>query len=253
MNQPLLCLKEIYAHNVDIDKIGPILAHPGLQYLRLYSIPWSNAESDQLELPVNLKILEIVVVIFNEIGLAGVLRRCKKLETLHMYREDIWHVIDMTETGVVLRRDGQNLINLTLCDANHLSLFSGEIGSLCELKRLKTLYIDYRFLVGGQRANRNHADSKSTHSSLAQCLPTSLEALTLTMLKKTRSHRLRPELADLMACDRFTQLRYINVVAYIAFPVGTRRTLENIGWNLSRSRKGFFYHSARLQIFGPVN
>lgn len=236
---------------MDNEKINPVFAHPGIESLKLCGVDHASATTDLPKLPLNLKELYITGDIFDETSLPEVLGRCKKLHSLIMCRWGEGEWINLTEAGVVLRRDGQDLRTLAIGDGNY-QLYSviGGIGSLCELNRLEVLCMDYRFLVGVEDENVHNEDGTSTHSSLAQHLPTSLEEL---VLRRAKSYRLRRDLAKLMACDRFTQLRYIDIGTRTEFPVRIRRALEEFGWDLSKNRKGIFTHSARVSRCGKVN
>lgn len=180
---------------MDVEMIRPMCAHPGLESIRLSSVPlYLNGRTELSGLPLNLKELQVMDYVVNEMSLTEVLSRCKKLQSLILSRQNLDNV-DLAKVVLVLRRDGRNLKTLVLCvypvspPPPWVGEFIGEIGSLRELDRLGSLCIDYRLI---QRRDLQNANSTSTRASLVQLLPTSLEQL---VLKSAKFRGLRRERA----------------------------------------------------------
>lgn len=194
MNQPVLRLRGFQAYGMGVEMIRPMCAHPGLESIRLSSAPlYLNGRTELSGLPLNLKELQVMDYVVNEMSLTEVLSRCKKLQSLILSRQNLDNV-DLAKVVLVLRRDGRNLKTLVLCvypvsPPPWVGEFIGEIGSLRELDRLGSLCIDYRLI---QRRDLQNANSTSTRASLVQLLPTSLEQL---VLKSAKFRGLRRERA----------------------------------------------------------
>lgn len=100
---------------MDVGMIRPMCAHLGLESIRLSNVPlYLNGRTELSGLPLNLKELQVMDYVVNEMSLTEVLSRCKKLQSLILSRQNLDNV-DLTKVGLVLRRDGRNLKTLVLC------------------------------------------------------------------------------------------------------------------------------------------
>lgn len=100
---------------MDVEMIRPMCAHPGLESIRLSSVPlYLNGRTELSGLPLNLKEPQVMDYVVNEMSLTEVLSRCKKLQSLILSRQNLDNV-DLAKVVLVLRRDGRNLKTLVLC------------------------------------------------------------------------------------------------------------------------------------------
>lgn len=134
MNQPVLRLRGFQAYGMDVEMIRPMCAHPGLESIRLSSVPlYLNGRTELSGLPLNLKEPQVMDYVVNEMSLTEVLSRCKKLQSLILPRQNLDNV-DLAKVVLVLRRDGRNLKTLVLC-VYPVSPPLGWVSSLAKLDR----------------------------------------------------------------------------------------------------------------------